>query len=76
MDAQPRCERVEFTLPGALHTLPTNTAQAEAQLRAIGGVGSAEVNFGVERVVLSYDPLLDRDRLAAAVRDATGYVAT
>jgi Cu+-exporting ATPase len=76
VDAQPRCERVEFALPGALATLPTNTAQAEAQLRAIGGVDSAEVNFGAERVVLTYDPtLLERGRLAAAVRDATGYDA-
>jgi len=76
VEAQPGCERVEFALPGALRTLPTNTAQAEAQLRAIGGVESAEVNFGAERVVLTYDPtLLDRDRLTGAVRDATGYDA-
>ena len=74
VEEQRDCERLEFALPGALRTLPTNTAQAEAQLRAIGGVDSAEVNFGAERVVLTYDPdLVDRDQLAAAVHDVTGY---
>lgn len=29
--------RIEFALPGALRTLPSNTTQAEAQLRGIGG---------------------------------------
>ena len=49
VDSGVQCQRVEFTLPGALRTLPSNTAQAEAQLRAIPGVNSAEVNFGAER---------------------------
>jgi Cu+-exporting ATPase len=71
---QPPTARVEFALPGALRTLPANTAQAEAQLRAIGGVESAEVNFGAERAVLTYDPqVLDPERLREAVDDATGY---
>ncbi|WNB84755.1 heavy metal translocating P-type ATPase [Cellulomonas sp. ATA003] len=76
VDSRVEYQRVEFALPGALRTLPTNTAQAEAQLRAIPGVNSAEVNFGAERAVLTYDPyLLERDRLAAVVSDATGYDA-
>ena len=76
VEPQVQYERVEFALPGALRTLPTNTAQAEAQLRAIGGVDSAEVNFGAERAVVVYDPtVVERDRLAAAVRAATGYDA-
>ncbi len=74
--AQPARERAEFTLPGALRTLPTNTAQAEAQLAAVPGVDAAEVNFGAERAVLTYDPTLaDPERLAAAVREVTGYDA-
>jgi Cu+-exporting ATPase len=74
--AGPSSARVEFALPGALRTLPSNTAQAEAQLRAIGGVESAEVNFGAERAVVSYDPeILDEEGLRDAVRQATGYPA-
>ncbi len=66
--------RIEFALAGALRTLPSNTAQAEAQLRAIGGVESAEVNFGAERAVITYDPqVLDPERLREAVHEATGY---
>jgi hypothetical protein len=43
VDAVGRCERAEFLLPGALRSLRTDVARAEAQLRAIGGVDSAEV---------------------------------
>ncbi len=76
LDGQSTYERIEFTLPGALRTLPTKTAWAEAQLRAIGDVDSAEVNFGTERVVVTYDPsLLSGESLAQAVRDVTGYDA-
>ncbi|MDP9444573.1 MAG: heavy metal translocating P-type ATPase [Actinomycetota bacterium] len=74
---RPPTARVEFALPGALRSLPSNTAQAEAQLRAIGGVESAEVNFGAERAVLTYDPqILDVDRLRDAVHQATGHPVT
>ena len=72
--AGPASARVESMLPGALRTLPSNTAQAEAQLRAIGGVESAEVNFGAEGAVLTYDPeILDEHGLRDAVHHATGY---
>ncbi len=38
-------------------------------MRAVGGVDSATVNFGVERAVLTYDPdLLDTDGLTRARR--------
>ena len=71
-----QCERAEFMLPGALRSLPTDTARAEAQLRAIGGVDRAEVNFGAERAVVMYDPeLLDTAGLEKAVAEATGFPA-
>lgn len=74
VNPHPGCERVQFTLPGSSRTLPTNAAKVEAQLRAIGGVDSAEVNVGAERVVLTYDPrLINGDGLASAVHDATGH---
>ncbi len=41
LDGAVECERAEFLLPGALRSLPTDVARAEAQLRAIGGVDSA-----------------------------------
>ncbi len=72
----PKCERAEFLLPGALSSLPTDVARAEAQLRAIGGVDKAEVNFGAERAVIMYDPsLVEVDGLTKAVAKATGFDA-
>ena len=74
--SQVQYERVEFALPGALRTLPISTTQAEARLRAIPGVDSAEINFGAERAVLVYDPgVVDHGRLAQAVGDVAGYHA-
>ncbi|MDK3256640.1 heavy metal translocating P-type ATPase [Blastococcus capsensis] len=76
MDGTVECERAEFLLPGALRSLPTDVARAEAQLRAIGGVDSAEVNFGAERAVIMYDPtLVDVEALTEAVAVATGFPA-
>ena len=76
LDAGHAAERIEFMLPGALRSLPTDTARAEVQLKAIGGVDSASVNFGAERAVLTYDPeLLDPDGLTKAVAEATGFPA-
>jgi Cu+-exporting ATPase len=76
VDTGAGCERVEFLLPGALSSLPTDVARAEAQLRAIGGVDKAEVNFGAERAVVLYDPtLVDVDGLTKAVAKATGFPA-
>ena len=76
LDAGERCERAEFLLPGALRSLPTDVSRAEAQLRAVGGVDKADVNFGAERAVVMYDPsLVDVDRLAEAVAKATGFPA-
>jgi Cu+-exporting ATPase len=75
-DAGPQCERAEFLLPGALSSLPTDVARAEAQLRAIGGVDSAQVNVGAERAVVMYDPsLVDVEHLTEAVAKATGFPA-
>jgi Cu+-exporting ATPase len=76
LDAGEKRERAEFLLPGALSSLPTDVARAEAQLRAIGGVDRAEVNFGAERAVVMYDPsLVDVDGLTKAVAKATGFPA-
>ena len=76
LHAGDRCERAEFLLPGALSSLPTDVARSEAQLRAIGGVDKAEVNFGAERAVIMYDPgLVDADGLTKAVAKATGFPA-
>jgi len=76
LDGGPGCERAEFMLPGALRSLPTDTARAEAQLRAVGGVDRAEVNFGAERAVVMYDPdLVDTAGLESAVAEATGFPA-
>jgi P-type Cu+ transporter len=73
LDAGPSRERAEFALPGALRSLPTDVARAEAQLQAVGGVESAQVNFGMERAVVLYDPnLVDADGLTQAVAKATG----
>ena len=49
LDAGPGRERAEFALPGALRSLPTDVAPAEADLQAIDGVESAQVTFGMER---------------------------
>ncbi|MDQ3502245.1 MAG: cupredoxin domain-containing protein, partial [Actinomycetota bacterium] len=69
-------ERAEFMLPGALRSLPTDTARAEAQLQAVGGIDSATINGGAERAVLTYDAdLLDTDGLTRAVAEATGFPA-
>ena len=69
-------ERAEFMLPGALRSLPTDTARAEAQLKAVGGIDSATINGGAERAVLTYDAdLLDTDGLTKAVAEATGFPA-
>ncbi|MDP9433882.1 MAG: heavy-metal-associated domain-containing protein [Actinomycetota bacterium] len=63
-------------MPGALRSLPTDTARAEAQLRAVGGVDKAEVNFGAERAVVHYAPdLVDVAGLTEAVATATGFPA-
>jgi Cu+-exporting ATPase len=76
LDGGHTVDRVEFMLPGALRSLPTDTARAEAQLKAIGGVDGATVNFGAERAVLTYDrELLDTDGLTQAVAQATGFPA-
>ncbi len=76
LDAGPGRERAEFALPGALRSLPTDVARAEAQLQAVGGVESAQVNFGMERAVVLYDPdLVDPDGLTDAVAKATGFPA-
>jgi Cu+-exporting ATPase len=76
LDAGERCERAEFLLPGALSSLPTDVARAEAQLRAIGGVDKAELNFGAERAVVMYDrSLVSVDGLTKAVAKATGFPA-
>jgi Cu+-exporting ATPase len=76
LDAGPGCERAEFALPGALRSLPTDVARAEAELRAVGGVDSAQVNVGMERAVVLYDPdLVDTDGLTQAVAAATGFPA-
>jgi Cu+-exporting ATPase len=76
LESGEKCERAEFVLPGALASLPTDVARAEAQLRAIGGVDSAQVNFGAERAVVMYDPsLVDVDGLRDAVQQATGFPA-
>ena len=76
LDSGASCDRAEFLLPGALRSLPTDVARAEAQLRAVGGVDNAQVNFGAERAVLMYDPsLVDVDGLRDAVEQATGFPA-
>ncbi len=76
LDGGPGCEPAEFMLPGALRSLPTDTTRAEAQLRAVGGVDRAEVNFGAERAVVMYDPdLVDTAGLERAVAEATGFPA-
>ncbi|MDQ3735802.1 MAG: heavy metal translocating P-type ATPase [Actinomycetota bacterium] len=76
LDGASSCERAEFTLPGALSRLPTDVARAEAQLRALGGVDSAQINFGAERAVIMYDPtLVNVTRLTKAVAEASGFPA-
>lgn len=76
LDGVHTVERAEFMLPGALRSLPIDTARAEAQLKAVGGVDGATVNFGAERAVLTYDAdLLDTDGLTKAVAQATGFPA-
>ena len=56
VERQDAPERAEFLLPGALGSLPRDSGHAEAALRAIPGVDSANVNFGAERAVVLYDP--------------------
>ena len=74
--AGPGRERAEFALPGALRKLPTDVGRAETELRAVTGVESAQVNFGMERVVVTYDPeLTTPDSLTTAVAAATGFAA-
>ena len=76
LDAGPGRKRAEFALPGALRSLPTDVARAEAELQAVAGVESAQVNFGMERAVVLYDPdLASADSLTAAVTKATGFAA-
>jgi Cu+-exporting ATPase len=76
LDAGPARERAEFALPGALRSLPTDVARAEARLQALPGVENAQVNFGMERAVVMYDPdVTSADALTAAVADATGFKA-
>jgi Cu+-exporting ATPase len=76
LDAGPARERAEFALPGALRSLPTDVARAEARLQALPGVESAQVNFGMERAVVMYDPgLTSADALTSAVAKATGFKA-
>ncbi|MCY7366360.1 MAG: heavy metal translocating P-type ATPase, partial [Frankiaceae bacterium] len=76
LDAGPGRERAEFALPGALRSLPTDVTRAEAQLQAIAGVESAQVNFGMERAVLMFDPdLASVDDLTRSVAKATGFDA-
>jgi len=76
LDAGPGRARADFALPGALRSLPTDVARAEAELRAVDGVESAQVNFGMERAVVMYDPALaGTDQLTQAVATATGFAA-
>ncbi|MBA3619430.1 MAG: heavy metal translocating P-type ATPase, partial [Acidothermales bacterium] len=76
LESGPRCARAAFTLPGALRSLPIDVVRAETALRAIQGVDSAQVNFGAERAVLTYDPTqVDMPALRDAVEKATGFKA-
>ncbi|WP_081747457.1 heavy metal translocating P-type ATPase [Arthrobacter sp. Br18] len=69
-------QRAEFMLPGALRSLPIDTGRSEAELSAIAGVGSAVVNFGAERAVVTYDAdQVDVGTLERAVTDSTGFPA-
>ncbi len=76
LDAGPERVRAEFALPGALRSLPTDVARAEAELRAVLGVESAQLNFGMERAVVMYDAeLVTASALTEAVATATGFAA-
>lgn len=76
VEQQDAPERVEFTLPGALSSLPRDSGHAEAALRRLAGVDSANVNFGAERAVVLYDPTrTGRKALEQAVAEATGFPA-
>lgn len=68
--------RAEFMLPGALSSLPRDSGHAEAVLRRLPGVDSANVNFGAERAVVLYDPTQTEVKaLEQAVAEATGFAA-
>ncbi|MEV7572943.1 heavy metal translocating P-type ATPase [Pseudarthrobacter sp. NPDC089323] len=68
--------RAEFVLPGALSSLPRDSGHAEAALRGIAGVDSANVNFGAERAVVLYDPTqAEVKALVQALTEATGFPA-
>lgn len=69
-------ERAEYMLPGALRSMLIDTSRAEEQLQRIAGVESAEINFGVERAVLFYDPnRTGPGDLEEAVAGVTGFPA-
>ncbi|MHA7156179.1 heavy metal translocating P-type ATPase [Arthrobacter sp. TMN-50] len=74
LELQDHYLRAEFMLPGALRSLPIDTERTESKLRSLTGVGSAVVNFGAERAVLTYDAeQIDIDTLERAVADSTGF---
>nr|WP_216699785.1 heavy metal translocating P-type ATPase [Arthrobacter sp. H5] len=76
LEVRDRYQRAEFMLPGALRSLPIDTERGEAELLAIAGVGSAVVNFGAERAVVTYDAeQVDVGTLERAVADSTGFPA-
>ncbi|MHA7276525.1 heavy metal translocating P-type ATPase [Arthrobacter sp. Hz1] len=76
LELQDHYLRAEFILPGALRSLPIDTERSESKLRSLTGVGSAVVNFGAERAVLTYDAeQVDIDTLERAVADSTGFPA-
>ncbi|MHA7294734.1 heavy metal translocating P-type ATPase [Arthrobacter sp. HLT1-21] len=76
LELQDHYLRAEFMLPGALRSLPIDTERSESKLRSLTGVGSAVVNFGAERAVLTYDAeQVDIDTLERTVADLTGFPA-
>ena len=76
LDSGPARQHAQYALPGALRSLPTDVTRAETELRAVPGVESAQVNVGMERVAVTFDPeLVTAEALTRAVAEATGLPA-
>ena len=76
LDAGPARVQAQYALPGALRSLPTDVTRAETELRAVPGVESAQVNTGMERVAVTFDPeVVTAEALTGAVAEATGLPA-
>ncbi|MDP3880544.1 MAG: heavy metal translocating P-type ATPase, partial [Dehalococcoidales bacterium] len=68
-----KTELVEFALMGGGVTCPTCTVNIETALSSLPGIDDVRVNFGAERITVSYDPAQISPEKMQQIIENTGY---